>query len=261
MLDADGIEYECVDTGNAGNPAAFGWYARPGIAPGGTIKPGEIVFGDAAGGLTSSSRLTFTDSTAEGTANTLTVNDGTQRVLLVVADRADTGFGGRGLYVMGFAGGVMAEFANYDPTAGGKYRRFSLWSESAAASFEFDLRAGFESLKINEVDGTTLVEFAPSILASEWWDDLGNPLMHVDHDATGAGQGVYLDTVINPIVVTVAGLAALVARQGGIAWASNGRKTGEGGGAGTGVLCAFSLAGPAGPGWYPVGLSNALVTA
>ena len=48
---------------------------------------------------------------------------------------------------------------------------------------------------------------------------------------------------------------------GSMQWASNGRKTGEGGGAGTGVLVSYSTAGPAGAGWYPVGVTAALVTA
>lgn len=57
----------------------------------------------------------------------------------------------------------------------------------------------------------------------------------------------------------VASLPATPSVNGAIMWASNGRKSGETAGAGTGVLVAYSR-GPSGNGWYVVG-TNALVQA
>lgn len=245
-----------------GDPGSFSYLVTRGSD---SVGAGQIAYGKASGGgITSSPRFTITDTTGEGSTNTLRVTDGAQAVVQVSADRADTGFGGRGFYVFGFTGNVMLGVSNWDPAFGSFSRELDVYNETGSSVFLINALSTEQQWMYADPSGNPLFFYTSATKDSIWYDDSGNvdaaaELFRIDH--TTAAPKVEAHRPLTMASYTVAALPTPPpGGVGSVAWASNARKTGEGAGAGTGLLVSYSSAGPAGAGWY-CGDSAALVTA
>ena len=248
-----------------GDPGSYSYLVLRDNGGASGIGAGQIAFGKpTGGGITGSTRFEIVDGTGEGQVNTLLASDGTQRVLQISADRADTGFGGRGFYVFGFNGGVMLGVANWDPAAGSFSRTIDVFNDTASDIFGINALAAEQQWFYSDTAGNPLFFYTAATFDSVWYDDTGNvlpanELFRIVHDQSAP-------TVAAKVPFTLASYTVLAlptppaGGNGSLAWASNARTGAEGVGAGTGSVVMYKSAGPAGAGWYIPNVAT-LVTA